>query len=244
MASITFYPRNLLEYGTVTVTGTADTGFPESRLYDRAISLFWKDTVTEAKTFHVDQGATDNIPIDFLAIAKHNFYDEDIAWQWSTDDSNWNDAVTGWTQGDNRQIIKTISTALTKRYWRVTVTSMENPKCSEIFMSLGYSFELKQNPIPRKTDIDNIQWNRSVGGLSRSTKRGAKRKSRNYSFLLSSSQLTNFETVISFIDDYAYPFYIKDHDGNYWLARFVDIPVFTLIDSSYTQVTVNLIELL
>ena len=41
--TIKFYPYNILEFGTVTVTGDPDSGYPESRLYDRAISLYWKD---------------------------------------------------------------------------------------------------------------------------------------------------------------------------------------------------------
>ena len=128
--SITLYTRNILETGTVTVTGTPDTGYPESRLYDRCISLYWLDTVTEAKNFVVDQGASGNLAVDFLAIEKHNFNGEDMQWQWSTDNfaADINDAVTDWTQGDNNQIIKTLGSDLTKRYWRVTVTSMANPQ--------------------------------------------------------------------------------------------------------------------
>ena len=185
MADIIFYPRSIFEDGTVTVTGTADTGFPESRLYDRAISLYWKDTATAAQDYHVDQGAADTNSIDFLAIEKHNFNGEDMEWQWSANDSDWTDAVTDWNQGDNAQIIKTLSTALEKRYWKVTVTSMTNPKCSEVYMSLGYSFSLKLNPSPMKTEIDNVRRARSIGGLTRSTKFGEVRKSRTYSFLLS-----------------------------------------------------------
>lgn len=242
MATVIFYPQNILEDGTVTVSGTPDTGFPESRLYDRAISLFWKDTVVGAVDFHVDQGAADTNAVDFLAIEKHNLNGKVLEWQWSTDDSSWTDAVTDWTQGDNAQIIKTLSTALTKRYWQVTLTSMTNPKCSEVYMGLGYSFNLKLNPSPQKTDIDNVRWNRSIGGLSRSTKFGDARKSRTYSFLLSAAQLTNFETMTALLDEYSKPFYIKDHDDAYWLARFASIPLFDLFDSTYTQVTVNLIE--
>lgn len=243
MADIIFYPRNILESSTVTVTGTPDTGFPESRLYDRAISLFWKDTATGAYDFKVDQGVADGAPaIDFLAIEKHNFSSEDLEWQWSTNGSSWNDAVTDWTQDDNAQIIKTLGAALTKRYWQVTLTSMTNPKCSEIYMSLGYSFSLKQLPSPQKTDIDNVRRGRSVGGLTRSTKHGQARRSRTYSFLLSAAQLTSFDEMTALLDEYSKPFYIKDHAGAYYMARFTGVPVFDLFDSTYTRVTVNLIE--
>ena len=60
------YTNNILESGTLTVSGTADTGFPESRLYDRSISLYWKDTITEAKYFTVDQGVADLLPESLL----------------------------------------------------------------------------------------------------------------------------------------------------------------------------------
>jgi len=55
--TIKFYPYNILESGTVTVTGTADTGYPESRLYDRSINLLWKYTTGAMEIiFQVDQG--------------------------------------------------------------------------------------------------------------------------------------------------------------------------------------------
>ena len=83
---ITLYTRNILETGAVTVTGTPDTGFPVSRLYDRSIDFYWKDTVTEAKDFKIDQGASGNLAVDALIIDKHNFNGIDLKLQYSTDD--------------------------------------------------------------------------------------------------------------------------------------------------------------
>lgn len=249
MAKIKLYTQNILEDGTVTVTGTPDTGFPESRLYDRAISLYWKDTVTEAKNFIVDQGATGNVAVDFLAIEKHNFNSEDMQWQWSTDNfsSSINDAVTDWTQGDNNQIIKTLSTALTKRYWRTTLSSMENPKCSEIFMSYGYEFKVRFDSPPRLSDLSNTQWNQTVGGLERSTKLGDNRRVRNYSILLdTSSELDNFRAAMDYLDDYSKPFYIKDHESDYWMCRFQGTPQENPMtdENAITTIDINLIEML
>ena len=244
MAKIKLYTRNILEEGTVTVTGTADTGYPESRLYDRAISLYWKDTVTEAKTFKVDQGASGNELVDFLAISKHNFNSEDITWEYSTNDADWDDAVIGWTQGDNNQVIKTLPAALTKRYWRMTVTSMENPQCSEIFMSYGYEFQVDfiQNPIA--DEIPNVQWNQTVGGSERSTKLGDKRRSRTYAFFLDSTDLTNFRATMDDLDNYSKPFYFKDHESNYWMARLVGVPSESFITEGHVTMTVKFIEML
>ncbi len=241
--AVKFFPYNILELGTVTVTGDPDSGYPESRLFDRAISLFWKDTVTEAKNFVVDQGATGNLAVDFLAIEKHNFDGEDMQFQYSTDNfsADINDAVTDWNQSGNGQIIKTLS-ELTKRYWRVTLSSMANPQCSEIFVSKGYSFNaLRENP-PAGRDISNVRWNRTVGGIERSTKFGDKRKSRNYTFWLSASEWTDWETVISYLNDYAKPFYFMDHKGSYFMAKFAEEPIYNFDHNIYTRVTVRIIE--
>jgi len=222
MSNVTLYTANLLEDGTVTVTGAADTGYPEARLYDRAIDLYWKDTVTEAKTFHVDQGAAGSQAIDFLGIPKHNFNGEDMQWQWSENDSDWNDAVTDWTQGDNNQIVKTLGSALTKRYWRVTVPSMANPMCSEIFMSEGLTLEIKAQPSPIIADQPNVQWNKTVGNVERSTKFGNAREAWEYHFNLDATDLAALEAAIANLDEYSKPFYICDHRSEYHMVRLLE----------------------
>jgi len=244
-SSIKLYTRNIFESGTVTVTGTPDTGFPESRLYDRAISLFWKDTVTEAKIFLVNQATA--LAVDFLAIQKHNFNGKDMQWQWSTDDfsADINDAVTDWNQGDNLQIIKTLDTALTKNDWRVTLASIENPLCGEIFMSYGREFDVAANPGTPVDELANVQWNRTVGGLERSAKFGSERRIREYTLLLDSTDLTAFRAAMDDLGSYSKPFYIKDRDGSYWMCRLQEVPredpnkVDTL-----TITTINVIEML
>lgn len=246
MSNITLYTRNILETGTVSVSGTADTGYPESRLYDRCISLYWKDTVTEAKDFVVDQGASGNLSINFLAIDKHNFNTADMQWQWSTDNfsADINDAVVDWTQGDNNQIIKTLTWDADKRYWRVTVSSIANPKCSEIFMSYGYEFSALADPSPIAREVDNVQWNRTVGGLERSTKFGDEKKVRIYTLFLSATELTNFRAAMDDLDGYSKPFYIKDHEDDYWLCRLQEIPQENFTHKDYTHVTLSVIEML
>ena len=241
-STITLYTPNILEDGTVTVTGTADTGYPEARLWDRSISLFWKDTATAAQVYHVDQGASGAIAIDFLAIPKHNWNGEDIQWQWSTNDAAWNDFATDWTQGDNVQIIKTKTALAAKRYWRVTVTSMSNPKASEIFMSKGYTFTVNANPEPTFLDVDNVQWNRSVGGIERSTKFGDKRRTRSYSLFLDSTDKTNFRVAMAYLDHYTKPFYIRDHEDNYFMCRLQSISPESYDQSSHVIYNIQVIE--
>jgi len=244
MAKIKLYTRNILEDGTVTVTGTADTGYPRSRLFDRAISLYWKDTVTEAKVFHVDQGATGNVSVDGLFIPKHNFNGEDIAWEYSENDSDWSPACAGWTQGGNEQIVKVLSAALTKRYWRVTLTSMENPQCSEIFMSYGYEFQADFVQNPEFGDVPNVQWNMTVGGLERSTMFGDKRRTRSYALFLDATNLALFRAAMVYLDNYSKPLLLKDHEGSYFMARLVDIPRESFMTEGHVTMTVNFIEML
>lgn len=244
-SSIKLYTRNILETGTVTVTGTPDTGFPESRLYDRAISLFWKDTVVEAKTILARQATP--IAVDFLAIEKHNFNGEDMQWQWSTDNfsADINDAVDDWNQGDNLQIIKTFDPALTKDDWRVTISSMTNPKCGEIFMSYGREFDVAANPREMLTDQDNVIWNPTVGGGERSTKFGEERRVREYSLLLDSTALTAFRAAMDDLDGYSKPFYIKDREDDYWMCKLQFVPVEDpdTVDSQ-TRTRIDVIEML
>ena len=89
MAKLTLYTRNILETGTVTMTGTPDSGYPLSRLYDRSKNFYWKDTVTEAKTLLVDQGASNILDVDFLAIVSHNFDALALSWDYSADNAAW-----------------------------------------------------------------------------------------------------------------------------------------------------------
>jgi hypothetical protein len=244
--TVNFYPFNLLALSTVDVTGDADTGFPESRLFDRAISLYWRDTVTEAKTFHIDQGAGGNLAADFLAIDRHNFDGVALALQYSNDNFSVdiNDAVPAWTQSGNAQIIKLPAAAITAQYWRLTLASMTNPRCSEIYLSKGFTFNCLREQNPTGEDAANVQWNSTVGGVERSTKHGPKRRVRRYTFFLSETEFADFGTVAGYLDDYSLPFYVKDHQNNYFLARFSDVPQFDFNHATHTRVDAQLIEML
>ncbi len=246
MSDIALYTRNILETGTVTVTGDPDTGFPESRLYDRAISLFWKDTITEAKIFVADQGASGNLAVDFLAVHRHNFSGIAMQWQYSSDNfsGDINDAVTDWNQSDNSQIVKTLGSAAAHRYWRVTLASMANPKCGEIFMSYGRTFEAKASPSPVYGEKDNVQWNRTVGGLERSTKFGEERRVREYGLFLSASELTSFKAAMTELNGYAKPFWFKDDEGAYFLCRLLSVPEPIGDHKTHKRIQLSVIEML
>jgi hypothetical protein len=143
-----------------------------------------------------------------------------VQWQHSDNGSVWTDAVTDWSQSDNNQIVKSLASALDHRYWRVHVASSVNPQCTEVFMSSGYEFKVRFDEMPEENDIDRVKWHETLGGLERSVKMGDVRRVRKYSVFLDPTGVSNWSTVISYLDENSKPFYVEDHEGNYWLARF------------------------
>lgn len=243
-SDITIYPYNILEDAVVSVTGTADTGYPESRLYDRGIQLYWKDTITGAVDFEADQSAA-ALAVDFLAIEGHNFDGEDLQWQYSATGA-WAgeevDAVTDWTQSGNSQIIKTMVASQTKDYWRVTLTSMTNPRCAEIWMGLGYTFDVMVNPSGVRES--NTQWNRTIGGDERGTKFGDLKRRRSYTLFLSAANLTSFRAALDYTDHFSKPFYIRDHEDDYYLCRLIGDPPEDFDNPTHTHVGLSIVEVL
>ena len=246
-STITFYTRNILETAdSVTVTGTPDTGYPESRLHDRSIDLYWKDTVTEAKTFVVDT-SSDIRAVDLLYIPRHNFNGEDMQWQYSTTGA-WAgeevDACTDWTQSGNTPIIKTIETAQNREYWRVTLSSMANPQASEIYMSGGITFTILAEPAPVKDRVSNAQWNRTIGGQERSTLYGDLRYRYQYTLRLTSGIISTFNTVLDDLNQLSYPFLLLDHESEYKWVRFTEDPSLPYPPKNHVLTTLSMIEVL
>lgn len=248
MTDITLYTYNLLEDATVTVTGDPDTGFPEARLWDRSIGFYWQDTATGAYTFHADQGAAGDAEVNALIVGHHNFDGEDLQFQWSTDDfsADINDAVTDWTQSGNDPFIKTLSSALEKRYWRMTVSSLTDPRCSELWFAYGWSFPIKARELPVRQELANVRWQRSVGGSERSTKFGTARRRRQYSLTLDSTALTNWHTATGHLDEWSLPFWLTDDAGDTFLCRFVEPPSEPYYDrgGNYVLVDLAVVEIL
>lgn len=242
MAKIKLFTRNILETGTVEVTGEPDSGYPEARLYDRDGTLYWKDTVTEAKTFKVDQGASNNKSIDLLAIIGHNFDGEDLTWEYSEDDSNWYDAVVGWSQSGNSQIIKTLAAALTKRYWRVTLSSMPSPRCAEMFMSYGYEFQVDFNNPVSVQKKSYVLWQETASGIDRSVKQGDRRRMRSYPLFLDSTTRENLRDALDDLDELSKSFFIKDHEDNYFLCRLLEDPLENFMTEEHTPLLLDIIE--
>ena len=253
MASVTLYTKNILETGTVSVTGTADSGYPEARLHDRSIDFYWKDTATAGYNFQVVQSSAAQKTVDFLAIERHNFNGKFAFWQSRTSGvAAWIDATTRWAQSGNAQITKELSTTVTKMSWRFRVASsssgvagtIANPKCSEIFMSAGSSFAIMAGPAPSAEEISNVQWNKTVGGLERATKFGDERRVRNYTLRLTTGELDTFRTNMEDTSGYSKPFYIKDHAGDFIFSRLAEPPVEDYFDKTYTNVNIRMVEVL
>ena len=241
-----FFPFNALELGSLSVNQTADSGYPEARLFDRAISLYWKATLSGEFNFDLNQSGTVH-PIDFLAIARHNLTGKTLNWLYSpTNDysGDSNEATTPFSVADNNPIVKRIASPVTCQYWRVNGAALVNPQIGEIFMSRGFAFNCLRDSNPYGGDVDQVQWNQSLGGVERGSKLGAKKRVRNYTFMLSDTEFADFETVVGYLDDYSKPFFFKDHADNYFLARFDEMPSFDFNHNVYTRVGVRILEML
>jgi hypothetical protein len=242
---ISFVPYNLFELGTPDITGTPDTGYPEERLYDRSRLLYWKDTGTGALTFKVDQGATGNVAADILICTGHNFDGEDIDWQYDDDDSGYTDAVTQFS-ATTADIVKTISSAQTQRYWQMLVSSMTDPQATELCIGLRYTFEVDRAGAPTIGRIANVQWADMVDGGSRATKYGPAKKPFQYLLMLDATDLASFVAMDAYFDDYEKPFWFIDHLGDHYLVRFANPQrPFDVVyqQENNTQIAINLIEI-
>jgi hypothetical protein len=237
---ITLYPFNLLALsGSIVAAPTGVSGYPATRLYDRSIDFYYKTT----STFYaqVDQGAAVEESIDFLAISRHNLDADSMQWQWSDNGSAWTDAVTDWTQSGYAQIIKTLDTALSHRYWKVTAGA--NANVTEVWMSRGYRFRVVAPDGPEGTYEANVDWRKSYGDVEISRKRGSRRRIRTYPLFhheTAESTLANFREAISYLDHFSKPFYIKDHEGEYWPCRLEEPSVeeYTTPGTTDRQITV------
>jgi hypothetical protein len=223
MATVKLYTYNILEDGDVTVTGSPDTGYPEERIFDRARGFYWKRTASATHEIEIDQGGSDDKDVDALIVEGHNFSGLTIQWQYSSNGVDWTTALS-WTQADNTKIVKTLAVAVNARYWKLVLNSAVNPQCTEVFMSFGYEFRVRFDDLPAGQDVPNVNWELTYGGFERSDKRGDTRRRRIYSVFHDDSMLVgalaDYREAIGYLDEYSKPFYIKDHEGNYWLGRF------------------------
>jgi hypothetical protein len=152
--------------------------------------------------------------------------------------------VDSWVQGDNLQIVKESTIATAYRYHRFTIASAVNPQCTEIYMGGYYEFKVRFDSPPEDLDSENVVWGETLGGLERSTKLGDVRKGRKYSLFLDPEKLTDYRAAIAYMDEYSKPFYLKDHEDNYWLSRFIQLPGGIYITEQQQMKDIELLEIL
>lgn len=261
---ISFFTWNLFEIGVTAITGNADTGYPKARLWDRCGVLYWKDTAGPADyIFMVEQVGSDGFgystegfgydtdtfgydgdlaEVDLLYVAGHNFVGHACYWQYSDNGANWTDQEN-WTQADSNPIVKTISSAESRKYWRLKVANITNPICGEIIISKGVSFTIMNQPRPQKQPSANVSWNGSIGGLDRSIKNGPKKDGWEYLIRIrSASDLVVFESAIDNLDEYSKPFILQDMNNNYLMVRLLNEPPIEYDPPLTKTIDINVIE--
>lgn len=243
---LTLYPFNLLGEPATIVSAPADLEYPVSRLYDRSIDFYWRKSASSAFVISVDQGSAGVNYVDFLAVARHNFVGATVDWQYSSNASSWTNAVPQWTPANNDSFYKTLTTPILRRYWRLSVGAVSSPSATEVYMSLAYPFRIIWNETPSGTDLDNVDWFTSVGGFERSVKNGESKRRRQYPLFhhSSTSTLASFRQAMLYTDSYSKPFYIKDHEDQYWLAKLTDMSEERYASEGITFRQVSLTELL
>ena len=247
MAKLRLLTFNVLDFDTtvVGVTGTPDSGYPEARLYDSSIDFYWKYTATGDVTILVDQGAIASWPVvNTLIIERHNFTGRTMAWEYSDNGSVWYDLIASWVQGDNLQIVKESTETSSHRYLRLVITGAVNPRCSEVYMGGYYEFKVRFDDPPKEKDVDNVVWTATLGGIERSNKLGDVRRGRIYALFLYPEALIEYREAVAYLDEFSKPFYIRDHENDYWFARFRELPGGSFITEQQQEKEVELLEIL
>lgn len=212
-----------LESGTVAVT-SSDALYPSLRLYDRIFGRPWKATSTATQTIHVDAGAG-GIEINALIIpASHNLNGCTLSWQYSSNDSSWSNAVTGWTQSGSGIIVKEMVAAQTMRYWRFVISGASAiPYCHEVFMTYLNAFSDPLLGGGKQKDRVVIR-TLSYSGIPHLVKCGtSKHEFRGSYYPLDTTEQTAFQTFLDSWDGYK-PFYIEDAYGYQYFAEFTSDP--------------------
>lgn len=265
---ITLFTGNILENGTVTVTGSPDAGYPEERLWDRAISLYWK--VTAAATnyeIHVyypadsfgyadadELGWDDDVfgyggaisnACDLLYIVGHNFDGKVCYWEYSDNDTDWVEAVAHWTQDGNLAIGKLAAGATGHDYWRFRVLNIANPTAAEIWMGKGRTFTVLARPKPSEKDVSNVNRTQSIGGSVRIIKMGEARKNwMNYIRLPGDADLAKWKNAMREINGHEKPFLVKDINGYYYFMELDSDPPIEYDEFSRKWVDLSVLEVL
>jgi len=115
-------------------------------------------------------------------------------------------------------------------------------QCTEIFMTYGREFQVNFNDPPDGMKRTNVSWQETVGGIERSTKYGDRKRERSYSLFLDETNLAAFRSAMDDLDEGSKGFYIKDHEGYYWLCRLLNDPKEKYQTPGTTPLTIEVIE--
>ena len=190
--------------------------------------------------FTCDQGSSVS-DVDTLWVSNHNFTDTYCSWEYADDTASWT-IGEAWTQTDNTDILKTLGSTQSKRYWRLTVSGAVNPQIAELFMGDGTSFEIQVSPDPSLTHDSRVIWTQSVGSQAYGIKLAVKKRRVGYNLRVSDAVKTSMDVVTSNSDDFARPMLVRDRDDNYSLMRFERPPTYRFINPGLTDIDLNLVE--
>lgn len=107
-----------------------------------------------------------------------------------------------------------------------------------------WTHDILATPAPEAEAAPNVRWQKTAGGLTRSTKMGEARRRRSYQMALSAANLTAFLSAMDDLDEYSLPFYFCDHAGDWFLAKFVEPPRKIYSNKTHTWVQASVEELL
>jgi hypothetical protein len=208
---------NILEEGTVAVAGET-TGYPKARLYDRSLGFYWYYATSATLSISI---SANSLAVDTLIVEGHNWNGQTLYWDYSDNGSSWTTALS-WAQSGNSQIVKQLTSPLTHAYWRVTSGGSGSFLASEVFMGRMVSVPVMWENAPGFSEVGDVSWLRTYGGVDHSIRVGPKRKYRNYSVFMdrSSYPIATLRADFVYLDDYVKPFYFIDHEDNCFLAKF------------------------
>lgn len=235
------YILNILETGTVTVSGEA-SGKPKERLFDRDLGVFWEDaSAAGTRTIQVDQGATVQSIDTWLIAAGHNLSAATVNLDSSPDASVWTNRDTLVPSG-TALIRRTIpSGPFTIRYWRVTISNASAaPQIAELLLTLARTFP----DIPISGVIigrrGNVLVSESRAGRERATRRGAARWQTEYDFgLLTLTQRSAIETADADTQEGTKFFYLVDAENIVRWVRWLDTEVLEFVGLAPALYTVT-----
>jgi len=267
MSAVVIFPTNILAEGVTTVTGTADTGYPESRLYDRSPDLYWKVTAgatdytieVDASMLGDDFGYDGDVfgmigddfgigltsgasyAVELLYVTGHNFHGKQIYWEYDTG-AGWIEAWAVVVSGSD-PVVRTLAVPIMAKTWRLRVMNIVNPTASEVWMGRGYSFDVLAKPNPVHTEISNANWFQNIGGGAFSVKKGDQKLQVDYNVSIDGAELLAMKEIFIQGDGYSKPFIVKNKDGDYYFMYFPVPPSWNFYNNNETLFDLTMQEI-